>query len=78
MKLELDHSAVLAVALAEARKGLAEGGIPIGAAFFDASEQVLLTWPKLPPQAPPFPQMVAVIRAPPPASPSSLEAPEMK
>jgi len=71
MKLELDHSAVLAVALAE-------GGIPIGAAFFDASEQVPPIQPKLPPQAPPFPQMVAVIRAPPPASPGSLEAPEIK
>ena len=35
--LELDHSAMLAVALAEARKGLAEGGIPIGAAIFDAA-----------------------------------------
>src|SRR5271168_5296652 len=34
---ELDHSAMLAVALAEARKGLAEGGIPIGAAIFDAA-----------------------------------------
>jgi cytosine deaminase len=33
---ELDHSAMLAVALAAARKGLAEGGIPIGAAIFDA------------------------------------------
>ena len=32
----LDHSAMLAVALDEARKGLAEGGIPIGAAIFDA------------------------------------------
>jgi len=28
---------MLAVALAEARKGLAEGGIPIGAAIFDAA-----------------------------------------
>jgi cytosine deaminase len=33
---ELDHAAMLAVALAEARTGLAEGGIPIGAAIFDA------------------------------------------
>jgi cytosine/creatinine deaminase len=33
----LDHFAMLAVALAEARKGLAEGGIPIGAAIFDAA-----------------------------------------
>jgi creatinine deaminase len=32
----LDRSAMLAVALDEARKGLAEGGIPIGAAIFDA------------------------------------------
>ena len=29
---DLDYKAMLAVALAEARKGLAEGGIPIGAA----------------------------------------------
>jgi cytosine/creatinine deaminase len=34
--IELDHSAMLAVALAEAHKGLGEGGIPIGAAIFDA------------------------------------------
>jgi creatinine deaminase len=33
---ELDHTAMLAVALEEARKGLTEGGIPIGAAIFDA------------------------------------------
>jgi len=32
---------MLAVALAEARKGLAEGGIPIGAAIFDASGQLV-------------------------------------
>jgi creatinine deaminase len=31
------YSAMLAVALAEARKGLAEGGIPIGAAIFAAN-----------------------------------------
>jgi cytosine/creatinine deaminase len=31
-----DYAAMLEVALAEARKGLAEGGIPIGAAIFDA------------------------------------------
>ena len=31
-----DYSAMLAVAIAEARKGLAEGGIPIGAAIFDS------------------------------------------
>src|ERR1700678_4661244 len=33
---ERDHAAMLAVALAEARNGLAEGGIPIGAAIFDS------------------------------------------
>src|ERR1700686_3758505 len=38
---ELDHSAMLAVALAEARKGLAEGGIPIGAAIFDATGRLV-------------------------------------
>jgi len=32
---------MLAVALAEARKGLAEGGIPIGAAIFDAQGKLL-------------------------------------
>jgi creatinine deaminase len=38
---ELDHVAMLAVALAEARKGLAEGGIPIGAAIFDAEGKLV-------------------------------------
>jgi len=37
----LDHAAMLAVAVAEARKGLAEGGIPIGAAIFDATGKVV-------------------------------------
>jgi cytosine/creatinine deaminase len=37
----LDHSAMLAVAIAEARKGLAEGGIPIGAAIFDESGKLV-------------------------------------
>ena len=32
-----DYSAMLVVALGEARKGLAEGGIPIGAAIFDSA-----------------------------------------
>ncbi|MGB6430972.1 MAG: nucleoside deaminase [Candidatus Acidiferrales bacterium] len=41
MKLEMDDGAMLAVALAEARKGLAEGGLPIGAAIFDASGKLL-------------------------------------
>ena len=41
MSLGLDCPAMLAVALAEARIGLAEGGIPIGAAIFDASGQLV-------------------------------------
>lgn len=36
-----DYAAMLAVAVAEARKGLAEGGIPIGAAIFDASGNLI-------------------------------------
>jgi creatinine deaminase len=32
---------MLAVAVAEARKGLAEGGLPIGAAIFDASGRLV-------------------------------------
>ena len=32
-----DYTALLEVAIAEARKGLAEGGVPIGAAIFDES-----------------------------------------
>jgi cytosine deaminase len=38
---ESDYAAMLAVALAEARKGLAEGGIPIGAAIFDATGKLV-------------------------------------
>jgi creatinine deaminase len=37
----LDYNSMLAVALAEARTGLAEGGIPIGAALFDADGNLL-------------------------------------
>lgn len=36
-----NFSAMLAVALAEARQGLAEGGIPIGAAVFDATGRLV-------------------------------------
>jgi cytosine/creatinine deaminase len=36
-----DFSAMLAVAVAEARKGLAEGGIPIGAAIFDQAGKLI-------------------------------------
>jgi len=35
--MTVDYAAMLAVAIAEARKGLMEGGIPIGAAIFDSS-----------------------------------------
>jgi cytosine/creatinine deaminase len=41
MNPDLDYAALLAVALGEARKGLAEGGIPIGAAIFDSSGRLL-------------------------------------
>jgi cytosine deaminase len=37
----MGYAAMLDVALAEARKGLAEGGIPIGAAIFDASGRLV-------------------------------------
>ena len=36
-----DYASMLAVAIAEARNGLAEGGIPIGAAIFNESGQVI-------------------------------------
>ena len=36
-----DYAEMLAVALAEARKGLSEGGIPIGAAIFDSGGQLI-------------------------------------
>ncbi|MBZ5662918.1 MAG: nucleoside deaminase [Acidobacteriia bacterium] len=41
MNNEQDYAAMLKVALIEARKGLAEGGIPIGAAIFDASGRLV-------------------------------------
>jgi cytosine deaminase len=41
MSSELDYHSMLAVALAEARTGLKEGGIPIGAAIFDATGQLV-------------------------------------
>ncbi|MGA8428234.1 MAG: nucleoside deaminase [Candidatus Sulfotelmatobacter sp.] len=37
----LDYSAMLEIALAEARKGQAEGGIPIGAAIFDSDGNLI-------------------------------------
>jgi len=36
-----DYASMLAVAVAEARKGLAEGGIPIGAAIFDEDGRLI-------------------------------------
>src|SRR5260370_36855060 len=41
MSSELDYHSMLAVALAEARLGLKEGGIPIGAAIFDETGQLI-------------------------------------
>ncbi|MGA3323971.1 MAG: nucleoside deaminase [Terriglobia bacterium] len=41
MTSEPDYQEMLAVAVAEVRKGLAEGGIPIGAAIFDASGKLI-------------------------------------
>ncbi len=38
-----EYSVMMSVALAEARQGLAEGGIPIGAAIFDQSGNVIGT-----------------------------------
>ncbi len=38
---DLDYHALLQVAIAEARQGLAEGGIPIGAALFDRRGNLL-------------------------------------
>ncbi|MFZ0335885.1 MAG: nucleoside deaminase [Candidatus Acidiferrales bacterium] len=37
----VEASALLSVAIAEARLGLAEGGIPVGAALFDANGKLL-------------------------------------
>jgi creatinine deaminase len=37
----MDHAALLRIAVEEARAGLAEGGIPIGSALFDASGALL-------------------------------------
>jgi creatinine deaminase len=41
MKADIDYQAMLDVALDEARAGLAEGGIPIGAALFHRSGTLL-------------------------------------
>jgi len=39
--LPIDHNALLRVAIDEAREGLCEGGIPIGAALFDSQGTLL-------------------------------------
>jgi cytosine/creatinine deaminase len=39
--MSADYPAMLAIAIEEARAGLAEGGIPIGAALFDAAGQAI-------------------------------------
>ena len=41
MMQALDYNAMLQVAIEEARQGLAEGGIPIGAALFDRQGKLL-------------------------------------
>lgn len=41
MKPEANYASMLEVALSEARQGLAEGGIPVGAAIFDQSGRLI-------------------------------------
>jgi cytosine deaminase len=41
MKQEANYASMLEVALSEARQGLAEGGIPVGAAIFDRSGRLI-------------------------------------
>jgi cytosine deaminase len=41
MSMSINHQSLLAVALNEARQGLSENGIPIGAAIFDATGKLL-------------------------------------
>ena len=41
MKHEPNYASMLEVALSEARQGLAEGGIPVGAAIFDRSGKLI-------------------------------------
>jgi len=41
MKQEANYASMLEVALSEARQGLAEGGIPVGAAIFDPSGRLI-------------------------------------
>ena len=39
--MPIDHNVLLRVAIDEARKGLSEGGIPVGAALFDSEGNLL-------------------------------------
>ncbi|MEK6303702.1 MAG: nucleoside deaminase [Acidobacteriota bacterium] len=41
MSQAIDYNALLRIAIEEARQGLAEGGIPVGAALFDSRGQLL-------------------------------------
>lgn len=41
MSRQIDYNALLRVAIEEARQGLAEGGIPVGAALFDSHGRLL-------------------------------------
>jgi cytosine/creatinine deaminase len=41
MKQEANYASMLEVALSEARLGLAEGGIPVGAAIFDQNSRLI-------------------------------------
>src|SRR5579864_5017773 len=41
MKPEANYASMLEVALSEARLGLAEGGIPVGAAIFDQNGRLI-------------------------------------
>ncbi len=41
MNHQLDYGKLLSVAISEARRGLAEGGLPIGAAIFDTNGKLL-------------------------------------
>src|SRR6266566_7703098 len=41
MRIDLDRHAMLDIAIAEARQGLAEGGIPIGGALFESQGRLL-------------------------------------
>lgn len=41
MALGIDYNALLRIAIDEARQGLAEGGIPVGAALFDSQGKLL-------------------------------------